>query len=104
MDKGILNEVIAAEKDVQQCIEQEQMRLQEWLEQVKRETENAVSQEEQNDGAVREQELAAAKRDAEKRAQQITGEAAALAGRLEQLDDGTLTGIILKRLPGILLE
>jgi hypothetical protein len=104
MDKGILNEVIAAEKEVQRCIEEEQQRLRTWLEQVKREADAAVSREEQNDGAVREQELAAAKQDAETRARQATEEAAKVARRLERLDDGTLTGIILKRMPGILLE
>jgi hypothetical protein len=34
----------------------------------------------------------------------VTDEAAAVAKRLERLDDGTLTGIVVKRMPGILLE
>jgi vacuolar-type H+-ATPase subunit H len=104
MEKGILNEVIAAEKEVQQCIEQEQLRLRRWLDDVKREAEEAVRREEQNDGAVRTQELAAAKRDAEERARQMTDDAMSLASRLEKLDEGALTGIILKAMPKILLE
>lgn len=104
MDKGILNEVIAAEKDVQRCIEQEEERLRIWLEQVKQEAADAVAREELNDGTARQAALTAARQDAEERAQAVKDEAAALAARMEGLDDATLTGILLPRLPRILLE
>ena len=104
MDKSILNEVIAAEKDVQRCIEQEEERLRNWLDQVKRESADAVDREERNDGSARQEALARARQDAEQRAQDVKDEAAARAARMEKVDDALLTGIILKRLPRILLE
>lgn len=104
MDKSILNEVIAAEKEVQQRIEQEQLRLRQWLEQVKAECGEAVRREELNDGTARHEALTAARQDAEKQAQAVRDEAAALAARLEGLDEALLTGIVRKRLPALLLE
>lgn len=104
MDKSILNEVIAAEKEVQRCIEQEEERLRAWLEQVKREASEAVEREERNDGSARQEALARARQDAEQRAQDVKDEAAARAAQMDRIDDHLLTGIILKRLPRILLE
>ena len=104
MEKSILNEVIAAEKEVQHRIEQEEERLREWLEQVKREAVETVAREEQNDGTARQEALAAARQDAEARARAVKDDAAALAARMDGLDAGTLTGIILKRMSTILLE
>lgn len=104
MEKGVLNEVVAAEKEVQHCIELEQQRLHEWIEREKHDAALAVAREEQNDVAAREQELAEAKKGAEARALQVTDEAETLAQRLEMLDDRTLTGIVMKWLPKILLE
>ena len=43
MDKDILNEVIEAEKDIQQCIKEEQLRLRTWLDQVKKESAETVA-------------------------------------------------------------
>ncbi len=100
----MLNEVIAAEKEVQRCIEQEQQRLKAWLEQVRGECAAAVSSGEREDGPRRAQELAKARQDAEEAARQVTAEAAARAERLERLTDAALTGIVLQRLPGILME
>ena len=104
MDKDILNEVIEAEKDIQQCIEQEQERLRSWLDQVKREAAESVAREEQNDQEALGRALEEAKREAEAEAKRIVDDAAARAARIEQLDDGTLAGIIMKQLPRILLE
>jgi len=104
MDKDILNEVIEAEKDIQQCIEQEQARLRDWLDGVKKDAAEAIARFERNDGAALSQSLEEAKRDAEKRAKQAVESAESRAGRLKDLDDAVLTAVIMKRLPRILLE
>jgi vacuolar-type H+-ATPase subunit H len=104
MDKSILSEVIAVEKDVQRGIEQEEARLQSWLEQVRKEAADAVADELQNDGAEMQQVMTRARKDAEKRAETIRDEARSLAARMAGLDDAVLTGIIRKRLTRIFRE
>jgi len=104
MDKDILNEVIEAEKVIQHCIEVEQAKLRTWLDQVKRESSEAVAHEENNDRELLTQALEEAKRSAEAKAKQVVDDAATRTLRIEKLDDGTLTGIIIKRMPRILLE
>jgi vacuolar-type H+-ATPase subunit H len=104
MDKDILNEVIEAEKEIQHCIEDEQAKLRTWLDQVIRETSEAVAREENNDRELLTRALEEAKQSAEAKAKQVVDDAAARSLRIEKLDDATLTGIILKRMPRILLE
>ena len=69
MDKDILNEVIEAEKVIQHCIEGEQAKLRAWLDQVKRESSEAVAREENNDRELLTQALEEAKRGAEAKVQ-----------------------------------
>ena len=104
MDKDILNEVIEAEREIQHCIEDEQAKLRTWLDQVKREASDAVAHEEQNDHDLLKQALEDAKGLAEAKSKQVIADAAKRSSRIEKLDDGILTGIILKRMPRILLE
>jgi vacuolar-type H+-ATPase subunit H len=104
MDKDILNEVIEAEKDIQQCIEQEQARLRDWLDGVKKDAAEAIARAERSDGESLGRALEEAKRDAEKRAQQVVESAEARSARFKDLDDTVLTAIVMKRLPRILLE
>ena len=96
MDKDILNEVIAAEKEIQQGIELEQIRLREWLDQVKKEAAEAVACAERNDGDELGRTVEAAKQAveaAEKRAE-----------RFQLLNEAELNAIVMKRLPRILQE
>jgi len=104
MDKDILNEVIEAEKEIQHCLEGEQAKLRNWLDQVKRESSEAVAREENNDRELLTQALEEAKQSAEAKAKQVVNDAATRTLRIKKLDDGTLTGIILKRMPRILME
>jgi len=104
MDKDILNEVIEAEKVIQHCMEGEQEKLRTWLDQVKRESSEAVAREENNDRELLTQALEDAKQSAEAKARQMVDDAATRTLRIEKLDNGTLTGIIIKRIPRILLE
>jgi len=104
MDKDILNEVIEAEKVIQHCMEGEQAKLRTWLDQVKRESSEAVAREENNDRELLTQALEDAKQSAEAKARQMVDDAATRTLRIEKLDNGTLTGIIIKRIPRVLLE
>ena len=104
MDKDILNEVIEAEKVIEHCMEGEQEKLRTWLDQVKRESSEAVAHEENNDRELLTQALEDAKQSAEAKARQMVNDAATRTLRIEKLDNGTLTGIIIKRMPRILLE
>ena len=104
MDKDILNEVIEAEKDIQQRLEAEQARIAAWLEQVRLEAEAAVLREERNSGEVNVRTLEAAGKRAAIAAQQVVDEAAREAKRLEGIDGTALAGIVMKRIPRILME
>lgn len=104
MDKSVLSEIIAAEKEVQHCIDQEEMRLREWLEQVKREAAEEVAREEQNDGRALRDAVASARENAGKRAMAIGEEGRARAARMDRCDDVALTRILLERLPRIFQE
>jgi len=104
MDKDILNEVIEAEKKIQKCIDDEQAKLHFWLDQVKREASEAVAHEENNDRELLTRALQDAKGRGEAMAKKVVDDAAARSSRIEKIDDGKLTDIILKRMPRILLE
>jgi vacuolar-type H+-ATPase subunit H len=104
MDKSVLNDVIGAEKEIQTLIEQEQARLQEMLERTRREAAELLAEEERSYGAARDREHERARSEAEARARRIIEDASVAAERLDKLDDGALTRIVLKQIPRILLE
>jgi vacuolar-type H+-ATPase subunit H len=104
MDKDILNEVIEAEREIQQCIEQEQARLRAWLDEVKKEAAEAVARAEKNDGESLGRAIEDAKQHAEQQAKLAVAAAESRAARFKELDDAVLRAIIMKRLPRILLE
>jgi len=104
MDKDILNEVIVAEKEIQEGIEREQSRHRELLQCVQRDADESVARAAREMSESQARDVQAALQDAETRARTILDDAAALAGRLERLDDRELIDIVLKRLPRILME
>jgi len=104
MNKDILNEVIEAEREIQQCIEREQERLRVWLDQVKKESAEAVARAEGHDGESLGRALEEATRDAAMRAKQAVEGAEARAARFKDMDEAALAEVILKRLPRILLD
>lgn len=104
MDKDILNEVIEAEKDIQQCIELEQDRLREWIETVKNASAEAVARAEKNDGESLGRALEEARREAEAQAKRSVKEAEERAARFENLDKAVLAAVVMKRLPRMLLD
>jgi vacuolar-type H+-ATPase subunit E/Vma4 len=104
MDRGILNEVIEAEKEVQRLVEQEQERIRLWLEQVRLETEAAVAREERKGSEERAGALDAARAEAERRARGTRETARAEAARREGLTDKDLSEAVMRHLPRILRE
>jgi vacuolar-type H+-ATPase subunit H len=104
MDRDILNEVINAEKEIQERIEREQSRLRELEQCAQREADESVARAAQEMQESLERDGNAARQDAEARARTIVDDATALAGRLERLDDRELIDIVLKRLPRILIQ
>jgi len=104
VDKDILNEVIETEKDIQQCLEAERARIASWLEQVRLEAEAAVLREERNNSDVSVRALEAAKKEAGQRARQVVEQAEREAKRIAGIDAGSLAGIVMKRIPRILME
>ncbi len=104
MEKDVLGEVIEVEREIQECILREQQQVRERLDEVKQQAQEEIRREE---GALREsleRERRGAEREAELRAQQMAHDAAARAARLGELNDATLTRILIKRVPRILLE
>jgi vacuolar-type H+-ATPase subunit H len=104
MDKDILNEVIGAEKEIQQCIERERDRVREWIEAVKKESAEAVAGAEKSDGETLGRALEEARQEAQARAKRTVKDAEERAAGFENLDGAALKAIVMKRLPRILLE
>jgi vacuolar-type H+-ATPase subunit H len=104
MDKSILSTVIEAERDIQACIEEEEARLRDMIDQTKREAAQALEEAERSCGTAREHDLDDARREAEEEARAAIEDATANAQHLEKLDEGVLDAIIRKHLPKILME
>lgn len=104
MDKDVLSEVIEAEREIQKCIDAEQSRLRQWLEDVRKEAEAAVAREEERNNASAAQALEDAKKQAEAEAVHIRGQAEAEAAALANIEDRVIAGIVLKHISRILME
>lgn len=97
-----MHEVIEVEKEMQRYIESEKVTLQNWLEQVKNESERQLTREEEK---IRESFLNFVKdaiHDAERKASDIVRDAMTQSHRLEKLDAGTLTRTVMKHINRIL--
>ncbi len=102
MEKDILNEVIKVEKEIQKCLEIEKVKVSEWLETVKRKTEEDFIREGKKINESLEISLQEAARAAEAKAAETASRAAAAAARLGQLKTETLSGIIRQKIERIL--
>ncbi len=102
MEKDILRQVIEVEKEIQKCLESEKVKIREWLEGVKKESDEEFLREELEIKQSLDQSLREATRQSETAAAEILSEAADAAERLKRLKAETLTGIIGRRIAGIL--
>ncbi len=102
MEKDVLSQVIEAEKEIQKCLESEKVKVREWIEAVKKESETDFRAEER---AIKESfdlSLAESARQAEAKAGEITDAAGKSAGRLGHLRPETVQSIVEKRIDKIL--
>lgn len=102
MEKDILSQVIEVEKEIQKCLESEKVKIREWLEGVKKESEEEFFREELEIKQSLDQSLREATKQSETAAAQILSEAADAAERLRRLKAETLTGIIERQIARIL--
>ncbi len=101
-EKDILSKVIGVEKEIQERLMAEKEKSVEWLEQVRKESEESVSRERD---ALRESFESAkvhSRADAEKRAAEIIGKAKEEAERISQIGDETLRRVLLRHISAIL--
>ncbi len=102
MEKDVLSEVIQVEKEIQKCLEIETVKAHEWLETVKRKTEEDLVREGEKIKESLEKSLEEASRAAEAKAAGTADRAAAAAERLGQLKTETLSGIVKQKIERIL--
>jgi hypothetical protein len=104
MEKDVLSQVIEVEKEIQRCFEAEKLKVREWLEIAKKESQQEVLLEEKRIKQALEQSSAEAAKEAEIQAAEITREAAAAAERLAQLKTERLTVLTERQIMRILPE
>jgi vacuolar-type H+-ATPase subunit H len=104
MEDDVLVRVISVEKEIQTCLEAERTKAREWLEGVRKESEEEFAREAE---CIREESRKSAERaknEAMTKAKIIIKEAGGRAERLLNLNDETLREMILRRLGMILPE
>lgn len=102
MEKDILSEVIEVEKEIQKCLEVEKAKSHDWLEKVKKESEEELVREERTIKESLNKSIEFAKKEAELKAAEIVKQTEARAERLSKLNNDTLVGIVGKQIIRIL--
>lgn len=102
MEKEILASVIQAEAEIKRRFEDEKEKTREWLEKVKKDSEEEAAGEEKKLREACQGKIESERRDAEKRAFEMLRDAKVRAEKLENLHDEILRGIISKYIIRIL--
>jgi len=102
MQKDILSEVIDVEKEIQKGLDVEKEKSHDWLEKVKKETEEELVREEKNIKESLNKSIEIAKKEAELKAVEIVKQTEARAQRLAKLNDQALVDIVGKQITRIL--
>ncbi len=102
MENDLLVRIIAAEKEIQECLEDEKAKAREWLEAVRKEAEEDFNREEARISESLGEAEETAKKEAESKAVIIMKAVEEKAGRMERLDDDTLKRAIMRQLHRIL--
>jgi hypothetical protein len=102
MEKDVLSQVIDAEKEIQKCLEAEKVQVREWIDSVRKESEETFLREQQRIGESLERSVAATAAQAEATADEVVRTAAAAAERLGQLGPETLRALLARRISVIL--
>lgn len=104
MDSEILAKVVAAEREIQNGLEAEELAAERMLEELRRELDRRTSQEEEVLVAEREEALAGARREAAAKARQTIAEARQKARCLAELPTPVLERHVLRHIGGIIQE
>ncbi len=104
MERDLLSKVIAAEKDIQDCLDSEKTKACKWLEEVREEAEEEILREQEKMQSLLEEKRNAAVNEANLRASEILNRAREAAGRIEGVDGVLLRKIVLEHLNKILPE
>jgi vacuolar-type H+-ATPase subunit H len=102
MDNDLLVRIIAAEKEIQECLEDEKAKAREWLENVGREAEEDFGREMAETRESLSKTVEAAKKEAEHRAALILSAAENQGGRIEKVEDDILRRVMMRHLHKIL--
>lgn len=104
MEDDVLSRVISVEKEIQVCLEAERSKARAWLEGVRKEAEEEFIRKEEGLREAFRMSAEQAKDEAMAKAGNMIKDAEAKAERLLNLSDGTLRGLIMRRLNMVLPE
>ncbi len=104
MEDDVLAKVIIVEKEIQDCIETEKAKAREWLEEVRKETEEELIKAEEGIRRALDESLKHARDEAMAKAETLIKMTEEGADRLMKLSDETLREIIMRRVRMILPE
>ncbi|MGD1074830.1 MAG: hypothetical protein ABR903_01935 [Thermodesulfovibrionales bacterium] len=104
MDTNVLSEVVAVEREIQRCIEIERVKSREWIEKIKKESQEELLKEQDKIHETLRNASDEARKEAESKAAVVVKDALAKTEMLDRLKDDTLARIIEKRLIKILPE
>ena len=104
MEEDILAIIIAAEREIQQRLADEEQQAAQMLDTLRRELEQEARQEEERLAASLQRAFSAARKEAQERAAELLRSADKRAERLEGLTDDVLERCIRKHLSGITAE
>ena len=102
MEKDILSEVIDVEREIQKCLDLEKIKSREWLEKVKKESEEELVLEEKKIREALNKAVENAQHEAESKAAAVVKKAAEEAERLKHLKNNTLLEIVERHINRIL--
>jgi vacuolar-type H+-ATPase subunit H len=102
MKDDVLGKVVEVEKNIQNKIQSETGKAQEWLEKIKSECDEKISEHESDETSALQETVQHACSELEKKASAIIYEARKKAEQIETLRDDTLKRIIMNHITGIL--
>ena len=102
MEEDILSKVIEVEKEIRKGLETEKVKAHEWLEKIKKESEEEIIKEEYRLKEAFESALVESGAYAKRKASEVLSETVLLSERLKAMPDETLSEIITRHIMKIL--
>ena len=102
MENDLLDKIIAAEKEIKECLDDEKAKAREWLQNVRKEAEEDFGREMAKTREFFNETVETAKKEAEHKAALIVRAAKEQTERIEEVDDDTLKRAIMRHLHRIL--